>query len=82
MKMVRKITRSSLFILSKDGNPLTMSKPKTKSSSVIVNLQKQKQQLGITDILSHLDNKEIEKQLTSEYETIILKETTIDQNTW
>ena len=63
---------------SKDGNPLT-TEAKEEISSVIAQLQKQKQQLGITDILSHLDNEETEKQLTSEDETTILTQISVDQ---
>ena len=63
---------------SKDGNPLT-TEAKEEISSVIAELQKQKQQLGITDILSHLDNEETEKQLTSEDETTILTQISVDQ---
>ena len=47
---------------------------------MIDELKKLKQQLGITEILSHLDNNETEKQLTSEDQTTILTQISIDQS--
>ena len=43
-------------------------------------LQNEKEQLGIKEVVSHLDNKDLEKQLVSKDNTTILTQISIDKN--
>ena len=42
-------------------------------------MQNEKEQLGIKEIVSHLDNKDLEKQLVSKDNTTILTQVSIDK---
>ena len=43
-------------------------------------MQNEKEQLGIKEVVSHLDNKELEKQLVSKDNTTILTQISIDKS--
>lgn len=63
---------------SKDGKPLS-DEAKVEIDSVINELQEKEQQLGITKMLTHTDNTETEKQLTSEDGTTILTQISVER---
>ncbi|USK71977.1 MMPL family transporter [Peribacillus asahii] len=65
---------------SGDDHELTKEQKK-QIESVINQLKDKKEQLGIKDIVSHLDSKEVEKQLFSEDQTTILTQISVERAT-
>jgi RND superfamily putative drug exporter len=63
---------------SESGEALT-TRQTEQIASVITELQDKKTQLGITGITSHLDSKEIEKQLVSKDNMTILMQISVDE---
>ncbi|MEI4620392.1 MMPL family transporter [Bacillus pfraonensis] len=55
------------------------SEQKEEIAKVINSLQNEKEQLGIKEIVSHLDNKDLEKQLVSKDNTTILTQISVDK---
>ncbi|MFK4289383.1 MMPL family transporter [Bacillus sp. RC250] len=63
---------------SGDKNALT-NEQKEEITKTINALQNEKEQLGIKEVVSHLDNKELEKQLVSKDNTTILTQISVDK---
>ncbi|WP_141521037.1 MMPL family transporter [Bacillus wiedmannii] len=62
------------------GSKTALTTEKKEEITNIINaLQNEKEQLGIKEVVSHLDNKELEKQLVSKDNTTILTQISIDK---
>ena len=73
--------RYEIIAVFNSGNDKALSATqKEKIEQAVNQLIKQQSSLGITDIVTHLDNEEVEGQLVSEDGTTILTQIYIDQN--
>ncbi|PEO95922.1 hypothetical protein CN554_17660 [Bacillus wiedmannii] len=62
------------------GSKMALTTEKKEEITKTINaLQNEKEQLGIKEVVSHLDNKELEKQLVSKDNTTILTQISIDK---
>ncbi|MCH5586616.1 MMPL family transporter [Shimazuella sp. AN120528] len=68
-----------IAVFSSGSKKALTSKQKAEIASAIHKLKTQQKQLGINEIVSHLDSKEIEKQLVSKDNTTILTQISIDK---
>jgi len=84
-KMIREMNKDGnatyeIIAVFNSGNKKSLTnEQKEQIASVINELKDNKKQLSITDIISHLDSKEMEKQLVSNDNTTILAQISVDK---
>jgi RND superfamily putative drug exporter len=69
-----------IVVFSSGSKAALTSKQKAEIASVIQSLKAQQKQLGIDEIVSHFDRKELEKQLVSKDNTTILTQIAVDKD--
>ena len=76
------VEKYEIIAVFNSGNKATLTDEQKKEITKTINaLQNEKEQLGIKEVVSHLDNKDLEKQLVSKDNTTILTQISIDKNT-
>ncbi|MBR2786173.1 MAG: MMPL family transporter, partial [Clostridia bacterium] len=68
-----------IVVFNSDSKTALTTEQKEEIIKTINALQNEKEQLGIKEVVSHLDNKELEKQLVSKDNTTILTQISIDK---
>lgn len=68
-----------IAVFNSDNKTALTTEQKEEITKTINALQNEKEQLGIKEVVSHLDNKELEKQLVSKDNTTILTQISIDK---
>ncbi len=72
-------TYGIIAVFNSGSEQVLTPKQKEQIVSVINELKDKKKQLGVTEIVSHLDSREIEKQLVSKDNTTVLMQLSVDQ---
>lgn len=76
------VEKYEIIAVFNSGNKAALTDEQKKEITKTINaLQNEKEQLGIKEVVSHLDNKDLEKQLVSKDNTTILTQISIDKNT-
>ena len=76
------VEKYEIIAVFNSGNKAPLTDEQKKEITKTINaLQNEKEQLGIKEVVSHLDNKDLEKQLVSKDNTTILTQISIDKNT-
>ncbi|WP_182812933.1 MMPL family transporter [Bacillus sp. ME78] len=84
-KMIKEIDKEGvekyeIIAVFNSGNKAALTDEQKKEITKTINaLQNEKEQLGIKEVVSHLDNKDLEKQLVSKDNTTILTQISIDK---
>lgn len=73
-------TYGIIAVFNSGSEQALSSKQKKQIINIINTLKDKRQQLGITEIVTHLDGKEIEEQLLSKDGTTILTQLSVDKN--
>lgn len=69
-----------IAVFNSGGDKVLTDKQKGKIETVINDLKDKEKMLGIKEIVSHVDNKETEKQLVSDDKTTILTQISVDKD--
>ncbi|MED1612314.1 MMPL family transporter [Bacillus paranthracis] len=84
-KMIKEMNKDGtekyeIIAVFNSGSKTTLTTEQKEEITKTINaLQNEKEQLGIKEVVSHLDNKELEKQLVSKDNTTILTQISIDK---
>lgn len=74
------VEKYEIIAVFNSGNKAALTDEQKKEITKTINaLQNEKEQLGIKEVVSHLDNKDLEKQLVSKDNTTILTQISIDK---
>ncbi|HDR4479013.1 TPA: MMPL family transporter [Bacillus cereus] len=74
------VEKYEVIAVFNSGNKAALTDEQKKEITKTINaLQNEKEQLGIKEVVSHLDNKDLEKQLVSKDNTTILTQISIDK---
>ncbi|MDF9527910.1 MULTISPECIES: MMPL family transporter [Bacillus cereus group] len=74
------VEKYEIMAVFNSGNKAALTDEQKKEITKTINaLQNEKEQLGIKEVVSHLDNKDLEKQLVSKDNTTILTQISIDK---
>lgn len=74
------VEKYEVIAVFNSGNKAALTTEQKEEITKTINaLQNEKEQLGIKEVVSHLDNKELEKQLVSKDNTTILTQISIDK---
>ncbi|AGE78612.1 hypothetical protein BtBc_14800 [Bacillus thuringiensis] len=74
------VEKYEIIAVFNSGNKAALTDEQKKEITKTINaLQTEKEQLGIKEVVSHLDNKDLEKQLVSKDNTTILTQISIDK---
>ncbi|PGW50821.1 MMPL family transporter [Bacillus thuringiensis] len=74
------VEKYEIIAVFNSGNKAALTDEQKKEITKTINaLQNEKEQLGIKEVVSHLDNKDLEKQLVSRDNTTILTQISIDK---
>ena len=74
------VEKYEIIAVFNSGNKAALTDEQKGNNKTINALQNEKEQLGIKEVVSHLDNKDLEKQLVSKDNTTILTQISIDKN--
>ncbi|XKK29997.1 MMPL family transporter [Bacillus sp. AC79A.1] len=75
------VEKYEIIAVFNSGNKAALTDEQKKEITKTINaLQNEKEQLGIKEVVSYLDNKDLEKQLVSKDNTTILTQISIDKN--
>ncbi|MED1410644.1 MMPL family transporter [Bacillus paramycoides] len=84
-KMIKKMDKDGvekyeiIAVFNSGSKKALTNEQKEEITKTITALQNEKEQLGIKDIVTHLDNKDLEKQLVSKDNTTILTQISVDK---